>query len=840
MTFRISDYKIICLIAISLSLFFGALPMDHAASSLGKHGREEAQESDEQPAAKVQKTEHSVDVASHKLRKKIIEHFAKIGKGSFALSADLQIFIKENPNIRDDLGNTLFHYALLFSNRDLLHMLMSNSKTDIAVRNDEGLSLLKLAVQQNDRLVVDYILYKAAEGFERISHEFMLDLYSVLSETVYVMNNPEIIQLLENFVMKNEASQNDVSLLAAAHSMQISTCRQYIKNKVIQQEQYHSQEKQLKTFLDAKKSIIEDSNERLVNCIWDYDGSDLNLDWQNLFTLDEQNMLCSAFSRGIVTFLQRNFMQMYEDFRHENLFIFLIDIDATLEPDIKERLKIIFEQEAYDMLPIDLAQDDVEKLPTELLFYLVFKAIKLSDKEFLKRNLKSKSAYFINKQDHKGNTLLHKAIRSGDMEIIEMILAWLPLLDVVNDKGNTPLHEAVAYGDVKIVEAILTRGPNVNIQNNEGKAPLQEALRFYEENLRYLEIIKLILACRPDLNQPDNKGRTPLQVAIKKGHVDIVNEILASNPDISMCIYDSFGGIKGTILFESVLSGHVEAVRAILHYTFKDENKSSIARSSCYLLFPLEQAIEAGNLEIVQELLAFKPELKKCEFGRLLSIVFRRGRIPLAKAVLDYKQTGAAIEDRDARIALELLNYYPTADPAYVFLNAVIQLQSIDILNEYLELKPEIQVPNEEGMMPVHYAIWCCGSPEMVQIFLDRDPQSINQQDSLQMCTPLHMAISSENINLVKTLLEFRPNLNLQDCNGNTPVHMVLNCYQHAFRYPKAKDKALCILNFLLDSGFPFDVGIKNNQGKTVIDLACDDVTILKILNSICFAVQRL
>jgi|GEM_PF-6879921 len=768
MLFHIPDYKFICFIVISMSLLSSAFPMEPMAPSLGKRLPGEAEESWNEPAAKVQKNEHSSDVTSHKMRKEIINQLEEIGRGFLELSADFLLFIKKNPNTRDERGNTLFHYALLFANQKLIDLLIGNPSIDITIKNDEGLSLLALAVQQNNKRAVSQILSKAPRSVD-ILNEFMLDVYSLLEETVYVMNDVSIMKMLEDFVIRNETCKIDASLSAAIHGMDLPGYRQQSGKSLTKLATLDSKNKKLKEFFGAKEGIIEQSD-RLVNIIWDYDqhyNPDFN--WQEQFTLAEQNILCSAFSRGIVTLLLHTYGQMYNPFRFSNLFNFLFDIDTTLDSELKNRLKIILDYDSNDMQHIDLHQKDREKLPLELLFCLLSKAIQVKDKEFLRTSLKNNNSYLINKQDYEGDTLLHSALKSKDLEIIQLLLTHSPDLNVRNSKGETPLHIAVEFCELETIQALLACRPNVNMQNNRGKTPLHIAIEFEE-----LETIEAILACGPDLNIQDNNGETPLHLAIDSSYLEMVQAILACGPELNV------KNNKGETL--------------------------------------LHAAVESCELEIVQAIFACKPQLDHYNWCRLLGIVFKRGRIPLVKAVLDYKQTGDTIEENGAKIALEILNYYPDTDPLSAFLYAAICLSDVELIQEILKFNPQMDLNNSKGVLLLHRAIVCSGNLEVLKIFLDKNLADINMQDSVKMCTLLHMAMTTGNIDVVKKLLEYKPNLNLQDCNGDTPLHVAFKCCQQVASIP-GKFQMLNIIELLLKSSLPFDKSIKNNQGNTVVDL---------------------
>mmetsp|Transcript_29667 Transcript_29667/g.69922 ORF Transcript_29667/g.69922 Transcript_29667/m.69922 type:complete len:216 (+) Transcript_29667:64-711(+) len=76
-------------------------------------------------------------------------------------------------------------------------------------------------------------------------------------------------------------------------------------------------------------------------------------------------------------------------------------------------------------------------------------------------------------------TALHVAARTGNRQIMEMLLRWekapTPQLDVQNKDGETPLFGAVLEGHVGTTQALVDAKADVNIKDNEGRTVLSIA-----------------------------------------------------------------------------------------------------------------------------------------------------------------------------------------------------------------------------------------------------------------------------------------------------------------------------------------------------------------------------
>ncbi|XP_061674250.1 SMC5-SMC6 complex localization factor protein 1 isoform X2 [Syngnathoides biaculeatus] len=117
----------------------------------------------------------------------------------------------------------------------------------------------------------------------------------------------------------------------------------------------------------------------------------------------------------------------------------------------------------------------------------------------------------LNKVNAAGETLLHRACKRNQVEIVLEILAK-PGIDVnVKDYvGWTPLHEACNYGSTACVEALLRHQPAPLINYVvDGISPLHDALLN-----GHMDIAKILLEAAGSelLQQADREGHTPLDL----------------------------------------------------------------------------------------------------------------------------------------------------------------------------------------------------------------------------------------------------------------------------------------------------------------------------------------
>lgn len=186
----------------------------------------------------------------------------------------------------------------------------------------------------------------------------------------------------------------------------------------------------------------------------------------------------------------------------------------------------------------------------------------LQKTEFLELLLRH-GAKPTNKQDRRGQTLLHFVASHGRADIVLLLVRYGADPTLADYGGNNVLHFAASFGDIESITFLLERGMNVNSSNKEGHTPLYNAVRstkgkmdvvqllvergadpavkdkqkitllhaaLYsgneDEMLRYLLSLKKI-----DINAQDDSGRTPLHWAVRQKKAKLVKTLLEAGAD---------------------------------------------------------------------------------------------------------------------------------------------------------------------------------------------------------------------------------------------------------------------------------------------------------------------
>ena len=128
--------------------------------------------------------------------------------------------------------------------------------------------------------------------------------------------------------------------------------------------------------------------------------------------------------------------------------------------------------------------------------------------------------------DKRNDTILHLAVRSGETQMVEVILNFMNGsfdIDARNAFGATPLFTAIFLGQNDIVWDLLEKGnPDVNISENLGYTPLHLAAERGQTEL----VEKLIEEFDAGLESQNNKGQTALMCAVLAGKHETVKVLL--------------------------------------------------------------------------------------------------------------------------------------------------------------------------------------------------------------------------------------------------------------------------------------------------------------------------
>ncbi|KAL9249478.1 ACCELERATED CELL DEATH 6-like protein [Drosera capensis] len=318
-------------------------------------------------------------------------------------------------------------------------------------------------------------------------------------------------------------------------------------------------------------------------------------------------------------------------------------------------------------------------------------------------------------------------------------------------------------------------------------------------------VSRILLRVRGSISDKNSKLETGLHLATRSGCTEVVRALLdrmKERHDTTMLTAKDKRG--NTAAHEAVLNGHHLTVKALMEY---DPGVTPYSKNEVLTILncegesPLYIAVKEGkNVELVESMLDLADKNKLTEAGKpLLYPAIMGENKGMLDAVLNKASELIGMRDGEGRTAI----HYAASSGYY---DGVVRLIEKD--------SSCVMVGDYEGVLPAHIATrngrirvleklleYC---PDMEELVTDKG-RSI-----------LHEAADCGKHDVVKYILNnpsLRSLVNQQDNEGNTPLHLATM---------KCKPKIVSIMTW----DAKVDLRIVNDAGKTVVDVAEDNINV--------------
>ncbi|XP_032330279.1 ankyrin repeat and death domain-containing protein 1B isoform X5 [Camelus ferus] len=254
--------------------------------------------------------------------------------------------------------------------------------------------------------------------------------------------------------------------------------------------------------------------------------------------------------------------------------------------------------------------------------------------------------------------------------------------------GLTVIHLAAWSGSLEIMLMLVRAGADQRARNQDGMNALQFAAQ--SNGVRIVEYLIQDLHLK-DLNQPDEKGRKPFLLAAERGHIEMIEKLMALNLHTSE--KDKEGNAA---LHLAAKNGHSPAVWVLLTQ-WQEVNETNENGETPFFL-----AVEGGHEECSKVLLAAGSDINipnKLSISALQTAA-RNGHASLVSFLLS--------ENVDLHHKVE-----PKESPLHL---AVIN-NHITVVNSLISAQHDIDVLNQRQQTPLHIAA-DLGNVELVETLL--------------------------------------------------------------------------------------------------------------------------
>ncbi len=146
---------------------------------------------------------------------------------------------------------------------------------------------------------------------------------------------------------------------------------------------------------------------------------------------------------------------------------------------------------------------------------------------------------------------------SAEDKLTEIIKYLIPLTDVniMDISGDTALHYATYTSNIEFITMILSAGANVNAKNYDGETPL-----FHIKSVNISSIIPILLDAGADINERNNSGATTLYNAILEGYDSIATELITAGADVNIIYIGTH-----TVLCLAVYKNNMHIIQALVN-----------------------------------------------------------------------------------------------------------------------------------------------------------------------------------------------------------------------------------------------------------------------------------
>ena len=452
------------------------------------------------------------------------------------------------------------------------------------------------------------------------------------------------------------------------------------------------------------------------------------------------------------------------------------------------------------------------------------------------------------------STPMHLAARHGHAEVVKVLLEEGAKLTVSDEEGRTPLHIASKYSQPIVLSLLLDAGADCNVADNYHATALAIACERGNH-----EVVRILLM-KPECDTGSDRQGTseplsPLSVATSKGFFSCAKYLLDKNANT-----EAQGSGGWTPLCDAVLNGRSELCRLLL----ENGAKPNIFIGADSILF---SAASAGNLEIIKALVENGAEMDatNSEARTALQVASANGNMAVVAYLLE---TGANIHhvNEIGSTSIHMASHHGFAEIVQLLIDNRADLEcrtlrgwapihhcydnpeTTDVL---LKNGAKVNSVTEDGFTPLYLAT-CHNCPEVVKLLLSYNPDlgitSTNDYDAIDSLTAavekggpavmrlllearaeidhqphsnrylLHHAVLWNREDILRILMEYNPNVNLVDKDGDT----ALNCINSS--------TPMTIAKILVNGGADCNIGNKKHYTPICTAVLSENAEMVKYL----------
>nr|CAB3491263.1 unnamed protein product [Digitaria exilis] len=397
-----------------------------------------------------------------------------------------------------------------------------------------------------------------------------------------------------------------------------------------------------------------------------------------------------------------------------------------------------------------------------------------------------------------GSTCLHIAVQRGHIEFVGFVLEsqhLQHLVNMANDSGDTALHLADKISDDSNKDMLIARKKMGDAlaedEDDTASAPPAMDSRLLEAattgDAKTMQSLAMhdpgvLLGTTP-------QGNTCLHIACIHGHERLCEDALSLNKSLLTTT-----NLQGeTPLLTAVISGRVPLASFLLGCCREEKMREAILKQDGRGCNALHHAIRCGHRELALKLIEAEPDLSLAvnKYGEsAMFMVVMRNYADVFEKLLEvpdsahagarcYNALHAAVRNGNSAIAKRIMETRPglakeKTNGDNTPMHLAVSWNKIDVLRVLLENDRSLGYIDYDtpGGTPLLLLAAFRGHVGVVQELLKYCPDAPFSLADGWTC--LHEAVNKEHMDFVEFVLrspELRKLINMQDSNGETPLH---------------------------------------------------------------------
>jgi len=410
--------------------------------------------------------------------------------------------------------------------------------------------------------------------------------------------------------------------------------------------------------------------------------------------------------------------------------------------------------------------------------------------------LLSKEGNGVNKLTHDGRTYIFWAAYKDNLEMMQYLIDKGAKTDIVDSHGYTVLNFAASTGqtDIKLYEFLINHGADPSTEKNHSGA---NALLLAAPYLDDFELVDYFKRIGLDDYATDDYGNGLFNYAVKGGNITFLKQLIEKGYPYKEA---NTNGGNAFMMASQGRRGHTNSIDV---YSFLESvglEPNVIGKNGRNPLHNL--AYRGKDKEVFKYFLdnGVDVNLQDEEGNTPFMNAARNNGIEIIKLLQPYVNA-INIKNKDGRSALTF----------------AFSRNSVETVNFLIQHQADVSIKDKDGNSLAYYLLNTFRNPEefdaKLAILKEHDVALNALQNNGN--TLLHEAVKSENLNLIKRVMDFDIDVNAKNNEGNTALHLAAM---------KAKDNR--ILKYLIETGA--NKSIKTDFEESVYDLATENEVLIE------------